>query len=90
MQQFDYTIEHIPGDSNEVADALSRVGHVRRILVSDARTEQIMESQKLLSERVRSKCEQEEGLFIDEADMIPLSSESRDLIQHIISDHHNA
>ncbi|GKT19657.1 DDE-type integrase/transposase/recombinase, partial [Aduncisulcus paluster] len=37
-----------------------------------------------------SKCEQEEGLFIDEADMIPLSSESRDLIQHIISDHHNA
>ncbi|GKT14016.1 DDE-type integrase/transposase/recombinase, partial [Aduncisulcus paluster] len=90
MQQFDYSIEHIAGANNEVADALSRVGHVRRIEITDERVAEVIEAQKDLSQHIRKKSELEEGILVDEEGLIPIPDDKIELKGKIIRDHHNS
>ncbi|GKT22457.1 hypothetical protein ADUPG1_012123 [Aduncisulcus paluster] len=92
MSQFSFTLRHVEGKENVVADGLSRVGFVRRVTINmENLIERVKEAQKALGVEEEKDCYEENGVYLTlKGDKMLIPSKGDELKKWIFEERHNA
>ncbi|GKT26110.1 Transposon Tf2-9 polyprotein [Aduncisulcus paluster] len=92
MSQFEFTLRHVEGASNVVADGLSRTGFVRRVAIDVSElTSRVKGAQVHLTDEEKKDCYEDNGVFWTlKGDKMLIPRSDSKLKTWIVKEHHNA